>query len=542
MQGIESGEVMTKSPPRFLNKPRLSLRDAATVVFRGKWSILLTLLTAALVTGFIVSRTTDKYESRLKFLVKNMRADVQVTAGKDDPVPNGEVSESEINSEIELLKGRDLLEQVVKRVNLARASPDGEDAKSIEEAVYKLEKDLRVASVKKANIIEVSYSSPSPELSALVLKQLAELYLDKHLKVHHPPGAFDFFKNQADVYEDDLSRAENRLSAFQQKTGSVGIDQQKELTINRLAETRSKLKDLEGAIAETDKRIAALTAQLSTTDKRITTQNRVIPNQYSVERMGTLLVELRNRRTQLLNKYQLSDRVVKEVDEQIAITTDALQKATRSTSSEEATDVNPLRQTLESDLNKAKVDQAGRIALRKNLSEQVATYQEQLTRLTGATVIHDDLARQVKRNDETYQLYAKKEEESRIGDALDKQKISNVSIAEAPIAPLTPKRNERLLVGFMGMSVGLLFGFGTAFVRELLRETFYSPRELEVFSGAQVLATFPLQHWKAGGPSLEAKADMDEDDLYGLSDDISDENDQEYSAFFADTDRLYQRR
>lgn len=533
---------MTKSPSRFLKKPSLSLRDGATVLFRGKWLILLTLLTAAVVTGFIVSRTTDKYESRMKLLVKNMRADVQVTAAKDDPVSDGEVSESQINSEIELLKGRDLLEQVVIRASLAGPVGEGGEGKSIEEAVYKLEKDLRIAPVKKANIIEVSYSSPSPERSAFVLNQLAELYLDKHLKVHHPPGAFEFFKNQADVYEKDLNQAEGRFSAFQQKTGSVGINQQKELTITRLAETKSKLKDLEGAISETDKRIAALTAQLSTTDKRITTQNRVIPNQYSVERMSTLLVELRNRRTQLLNKYQSSDRVVKEVDEQIAITSEALQKATKSTSSEEATDVNPLRQTLESDLNKAKVDQAGRIALRKNLSEQVASYQEQLTRLTGATVIHDDLARQVKQNEETYQLYAKKEEESRIGDALDKQKISNVSVAEAPIAPLVPKRNERLLVAGIGMTVGLLFGFGTAFARELMRDTFYSPRELEGFSGVQVLATIPYQHMEAGRAGLDARAGMDEADLYGLSDDILDKDSSEYLAVPIQNVRAYERR
>ena len=533
---------MTKAPPRFLPNPKLSLREVATVVFRGKWVILFTLLTAVVVTIIIASRTTDKYESRLKLLVKNMRADVQVTASEDDPIINNQVSESEINSEIELLKGRDLLEQVVKRVNLADAFPNVDEAKALEQAIYKLEKDLNVASVKKANIIEVSYSSPSPELSAAVLNHLAELYLDKHLKVHHPPGAFEFFKNQADVYANDLSRAENKFSNFQQRTGSVGIDQQKELTINRLAETRSKLKDLEGAISESDKRIAALTSQLSTTDKRITTQNRVIPNQYSVERMSTLLVELKNRRTQLLNKYQPADRVVREVDEQIAVTTDALDKASRSTSSEEATDVNPLRQTLELDLNKAKVDQAGRIALRKNLSDQVAAYQEQLTRLNGVTVVHDELERQVKRNEESYQLYAKKEEESRIGDALDKQKISNVSIAEAPIVPLAPRRNERLLVVILGISAGLFFGFGAAFVRELLRDTFYSPNELEVFSGKLVLATIPFQALQTGRHELEVVAEMDEDDLYGLSNEVLDENDLDYSGFFTDKDRIYARQ
>jgi uncharacterized protein involved in exopolysaccharide biosynthesis len=523
---------MKKSQTSFLSKPNLSLRDGAVILFRRKWLILTTLLTALIVTAFIVSGTTDKYESRMKLLVKNMRADVQVTAASDDTVADNEVSESQINSEIELLKGRDLLEQVVKRVNLAQPSPTGDEAKAIEEAVYKLEKDLRISPVKKANIIEVSYTSQSPETAASVLNNLAELYLEKHLEVHHPPGAFEFFKDQANIHEKDLRQAENKFSNFQQTRGAVGINQQKELTLARLAESKAKLKDLEGSIAETDKRIVMLGTQLTQTDKRITTQNRVLPNQYSVERLNTMLVELRNRRIQLLAKFQPTDRVVKEVDEQIATTTEALQKASKTTSSEEATDVNPLRQALESDLAKAKVDQAGRIALRKNLSEQVAQYEAQLTRLAGATAIHDDLARQVKQTEETYQLYAKKEEESRIGDALDKQKISNVSVAEAPIVPLTPNKNERLMVTVLGLSIGLLFSFGSVFVSEMLRDTFSSPRELEAFTGVQVVATIPLQASKKKLLNTEVIEEFDEIDVYDLSEEIFDNSTNEFRHFY----------
>jgi uncharacterized protein involved in exopolysaccharide biosynthesis len=529
---------MKKSQSSFLSKPNLSLRDGIVVLFRRKWLILTTLLTAAIVTAFVVSTTTDKYESRMKLLVKNMRADVPVTAAKDESVSDNEVSESQINSEIELLKGRDLLEQVVKRVNLAKPSLTGEEGKAVEEAVYKLEKDLRISPVKKANIIEVSYTAQSPETAASVLNQLAELYLEKHLKVHHPPGAFEFFKDQANVHEKDLRRAENKFSNFQQQKGAVGINQQKELTLTRLAESKAKLKDLEGAIAETDKRIAALGTQLTQTAIRITTQNRVLPNQYSVERLNTMLVELNNRRIQLLVKFQPTDRIVKEVNDQILTTTEALQKAAKTTSSEEATDVNPLRQSLESDLAKAKVDQAGRIALRKNLSEQVGQYEAQLTRLAGATAIHDDLARQVKQTEETYQLYAKKEEESRIGDALDKQKISNVSVAEAPIAPLTPNKNERLMVLVLGLSIGLMFSFGSAFVSELLRDTFYSPRELEVFTGVQVLATIPLQTSKKIYPNIKVTDETDEIEAYDLSDEILDDREDEFKHFYTDNGRF----
>ncbi|HSK71325.1 MAG TPA: GNVR domain-containing protein, partial [Pyrinomonadaceae bacterium] len=116
-----------------------------------------------------------------------------------------------------------------------------------------------------------------------------------------------------------------------------------------------------------------------------------------------------------------------------------------------------------------------------------------LTKLAGVTTIHDDLSRQVKKAEETYQLYARKQEESQIEDALDEKKITNITIAEAPIVPLTPNKSSSVLIGVLGLSIGLMLSFGTAFVGELLSETFHSPRELQAFTEYPVLATIPLQ-------------------------------------------------
>lgn len=184
---------------------------------------------------------------------------------------------------------------------------------------------------------------------------------------------------------------------------------------------------MDGKIGEADKRIAALEKQLGATERRVTTQSRVLPNQYSVERLNTMLVEMRNRRTSLLVKFQPDDRIVKEIDEQIRATGEALEKAKSSTAIEQATDLNPLRQSLEAELSNVRIDQAGHLALRKNLLGQVQQYQEKLTKLAGATAIHDDLSRQVKQAEESYQLYARKQEESQIEDALDAKKITNIS-------------------------------------------------------------------------------------------------------------------
>ena len=472
------------------------LRDIVAGLFNRKWLIILTLLTSVTATGVFAWLTPEKYESRMKFFIKNVRVETPVTTGKGEQVvgDGGEVSESVITSEMELIKSRDLLMEVVKQTKLARAKDQskGVTDSDIESAVYKLEKELVLAPVKKSNFIEVSYSSTSPQTAALVLNKLGELYLDKHLKLHRPPGTSDFFKNQANQYKDDLKSAENKVSNFEQQKDAVDIDRQKDLILTKLTDVNGKLKDLNGKIAQDDKRIGALQTQLAGMDHRVVTQSKVLPNQYSVERLNTMLVELKNRRIQLLAKFQPEDRVVREVDDQIHETTDALQKATKSTAVEQASDINPLRQPLETELANVKVDQAGNLALRKNLEEQVQQYQTKISELAGSTALHNELSRNVKQTEGTYQLYSRKQEESQIEDALDQKKITNISIAEEPIIAQNANHNGQILVVVIGLISGLMLAFGSAFILELLRETFLTPRELQAFSGYPVLATLPL--------------------------------------------------
>lgn len=474
----------------------LSLRTLFDVLFRRKWLILLTFMTTAVTAVLLALYLPDQYESRMKILVRNMRSDTQITAERTEFSSGdvNQVSEEQILSEIELLKSRDILKKIVEKNDLAEVEP-GKPAmpEDIERAVYKLEKDLDISPIKKANIIEVTYESKSPEKAAAVLKDLSELYMEKHLKIHRPPGTFDFFKTQSDQYKQDLAQAENRLTGFQKDLNVVSIEQQKTLTITKHSEVKSRLDDLNGKIRETEKRINELQTQIQNSERRIVTQNRTLPNQDSTERLNTLLVELKNKRIQLLAKYQPEDRLVKEVDDQIKTTTEALERASKKTYTEEASDINPLRQNLETELSKAKVEQSGQLALRSNLEKQLADYQGELNKFEGATTVHDNLTRQLTQAEENYKLYSEKQEEARIADALDEQKISNVSIAESPTVPTIPYKSNRKMTAALGILVGILLGFGSAGVAELFRETIHTPRELEAFSDMPVLATVPDQ-------------------------------------------------
>jgi uncharacterized protein involved in exopolysaccharide biosynthesis len=477
----------------------ISIRDGAGTLFRRKGMVLIIFVTILIGTAVVTVILPDKYESRMKILVKNQRVDVAITpeATTSTAIADTEVSENQINSEIELLTSRDLLTQVVNDCGLARAktgwlskTPPAETAR-VEKAVNGLTKDLTITGVRKANIISITYSSNSPQLSALVLKKLGELYLEKHLKLHHPTGASDFFKDRADEYDAQLKEAEQRFAEFQKNNKLVVLHQQKDLTLQKAAEAKSKLLESEAAVNETTNRIKRVEEQLSALPQRVVTQSRSLPNQYSAERLNTMMVELQNRRTQLLTKFRPDDRLVREVDEQIGTTREALQKAENRTAVEEATDRNPLRQTLETELARVRVEQSAAMARRATLAGQLQQYQNALNELEADTTKHNDLQRELKQAEDNYQLYAKKREESRIADELDRQKITNVSIAEAPTVAELPTSPNRPLNLVLGVVLAGFLSLGCVFSAELLSDKVHSARQLEALTGAPVLATVP---------------------------------------------------
>jgi uncharacterized protein involved in exopolysaccharide biosynthesis len=483
----------------------LSVRDATSIWFRHKLLMAVTFLTIAVGTAIGTFMLPNEYESRMKILVKNLRAEVPITPERTSGTygtQGNDVSENQINSEIELLTSKDLLNQVVSECGLDKAGTSTmqrlglkeaprNEAGRIEQASDKLAKDLIITPVKKANIIEVTYASSSPQLAAAVLRKLGDLYLEKRVKLHRPPGTYEFFKGQAESYEQQLRDSEKGLSTFQQSMNVVSLSQQKDIAVQKMTEAKSKLLETDAFLQEVNQRIDKLQQQMRTAQPRIITQTKALPNQYSAERLNTMLVELQNRRTQLLTKFRADDRLVQEIDKQMETTRAALEKASGQTATEQATDLNPLRQTLETELNRARVDQAGAQARHTSLAGQLHDYEAQLSRLEGITAEYQDLSRRVKESEDNYQLYEKKQEEARIGDELDQNKITNVSLAEIPVQPQLPARPNRPLNLMLGLFLAVLVSVGSVITAEFFRENVETPRELELLSGSQVLATIP---------------------------------------------------
>ena len=118
-------EENNRQLPMVMRQPvRISswtFRETATTLFRRKWLLLGVFFSIVAVTVFLVLFLPNQYQSRMKILVKNARADVVISPERTNATDvRSEVTETQINSEIALLTSKDLLEQVVKQNGLDR--------------------------------------------------------------------------------------------------------------------------------------------------------------------------------------------------------------------------------------------------------------------------------------------------------------------------------------------------------------------------------------------------------------------------------------
>jgi len=478
-------------------KQTFTTRDFLAIGFRQRRLIInvfLGLFSIALVIGFLLPK---KYEAQMKILVRHERAESVVSPEREAPVQwRTEVSEEELQSEAELIKSRDLLTKVVVTCDLQSLGSGslwdrgGAENLKVARAVLNLEKNLTVQPIKLTNLISVSYKSKDPTLAAKVLNTLASLYLEKHLAMHRAPGEYEFFHQQSEDYRKALATAEEKLTNFSRDEGVVNPALEKDISVRKLAELEAESTGARASMAESKQRIATLETQLATLPNRETTQVRTSDNPQLMQNLKSRLLELELKRTELLTKFEPTYRPVQEVEEQISQTKAAIAAAEKAPLRDETTDRDPTYEALRSELAKAKTDLAATQARTAASSSLIRTYRAQSEQLDRKELRQQDMLRAAKADEENYMLYLRKAEEARISDALDRQRFSNVVVAEPATVPFASQGRWLLILVFCGFLASLASVI-LALLADRFDPSFRTPEEVESFLGSPVVAAFP---------------------------------------------------
>lgn len=501
---------LTVRPREHSPEMALTLRDVVMPVFRQRRLAGLTFLgifVGALLCALLLPR---KYEAEMKILVNRERVDAVVTPDPDNVNGPGivpAVNEEDLNSEVELIKSRDLLERVVLACGLAaesssrwgqvieraenwvRGTPATPETQ-LARAVQTLQEQLVVDPMKKTTLIRVAYSARDPKLAAEVLQTLATMYQEKHASVHRPPGTFRFFDQETQRYRDDLASAETALTDFDSREGIVEVAAQKRLVLEQLSQFEAGWQQAQANAYQAKERAKALRAQAAATPERQITQVAKIGNAQLLATLEGTLLSLELKRTEMLSKYAPGYPPVVDVETQIADTRRAIAQAEGSPVQQITTDRLPAQDWLATELARASTDQVALAAQADATAKVVRHYQGIARSLDEKQTQQADLVRNVKTSEDNYLLYVRKREEARISDALDSKRIVNVSVAEAATVPAFPTLHLGwMLIG--GFFTAGIVSVGTAYGVDRLDASFRTPDELNRYLELKVLASIP---------------------------------------------------
>jgi uncharacterized protein involved in exopolysaccharide biosynthesis len=474
-----------------------TLRELAMVLFR-QWKLFVTISGLVFAVALVYAFSGATYRAQMRVLVRRGRADPPVAA-QQNAAPDFsrvEVTEEELNSEVELLRDDDVLRRVVEANDLASHDwlrwlrPNEGTAAQVQRAVKRLANRLKVESIKKTNLIAVSYEAADPQMAAKALQSLSSIYLEKHTQVHRPAGQLHFFDQQTIESRQQLEEAKKKLLVFTKNRGVVEAAQQRDLLLRRLDDVEASYSQTRVEMSEKERRVQKLKTELTELPQRAVTQVRTADNPELLRVLKASLLDLEMKRTQLLTKFEPNHRLVGEVEQQILQAKSAIAAERLAPVRDETTDKNADYEWAQSELQKATVEMEGLAAREASTAAELTQYRNLAQRLGEDAITQDDLMSSEKAAEQNYLLYVNKREEARMGDALDEGGIVNVAIAEEPVFPSLPVWSAGV-VALLGFITALTSGAGAAFAADYLDPALRTPEEVFTCLEIPVLASLP---------------------------------------------------
>ena len=524
-----------------------SMMDILQVFVRRRRSVLAFFSVAMAATVLYVLFVPRQYRSEAKLFVRigreNVGLDATTTLGQAPPMTSLPVSrEEEINTVVAILESRELLEKVVATIGAETILdpikyPFRESSKAQEEispardesvdkanpviavafgalerlglkspldarekAVVQLRKHLEIEATKKSNVIVVSHEGPSPQVSQRIVTKLIDYYLDEHVRMNRTPRAHQFLKEQASTLKAHLASEENQLRSLKNSTGLASPVDQRQNLVLQIGRLEDDLKSTEASTVAAKAEITELSDRLSTmSPTQVLGSAAGYPN-IAADGMRQQLYTLQLKEKDLASRVTGEHVELKFVRDQIASAKKVLDGVDPSRTQ---TTVGPNK-----NYEELRLTQLRQQATLASLNAKAATVRTQLAdarrdmqNLNDNEMRITQLQREIQILEGSYRKYADSLEQARIDESLERERISNINIAEAPTLNHEPIRPKALLTLALGLAIGLFGGLSVALAREYFDHTLKSSDDIECRLNIPVLVSIP----KSNGRQLAGR-------------------------------------
>lgn len=238
-----------------------SLSEAVATLRKQRWILIIAAVLGASYGSYKAFTQPKLYQAASIIQVHNGASNAYKLSSNYD---YGGDSQTKMNTEVLILKSDTLMYTVAKGMNLAN-NPDFNGAPpgshlSIDEphvrssVVGRLQNTLQVSLVPRSELISISYTGPSPQLSADIVNAVVLAYIQRSFQTPatQTKTVSDWLSGGLDKLKSEVERSQQEMMELQRKLGVLGYDS----THNQLQSSLEGLLTAEGAA-----KIARITAE-----------------------------------------------------------------------------------------------------------------------------------------------------------------------------------------------------------------------------------------------------------------------------------------
>jgi len=294
-------------------------------------------------------------------------------------------------------------------------------------------------------------------------------YLAYHASIHGNKGLPRFYDEQQRLLEQRMRKAEDVLATFSRDNNIVSPKEELLSSVRTINEVGAALRDVSTNILGTEERVRAIREQIAE-QPEVVKRSQYLEVNPVITQLSTQLVDRQVDRVTLLQKYTEEDRHVRDNANEIAELTAQINREVQerpTVIAHQLLRVNSVREervrTL-LDLESSLKDQRARQA---TLEDELSRANRRLMALQGKSLEYDRLDQELRMRRETYDLYVKREQEARLSNAMDEQKLVNVDVVQRPALPLPRADTQGASIALLVVA-GLVLAVAAAFAREYM--------------------------------------------------------------------------
>lgn len=472
-----------------------SLRDLLAVLFKHKAKILSVFFGVLAAVTLWTFLSPPIYEAQSTILVKFGREHTyrpEVT----DRAPSVSINQEEaINSEINIITSRDLIEKVIMTLQVKTVYPELLENPSasippIEAAIRMFSKKLEVEVLKKTNVMQVTFQHKDPQIAAKAVNLLVDFYKERHFHVYNGPES-EFLEKQLAAFGSKLKDSEQNMQSFKQKYMVYSLDEQRGLLLKQRADLDASLKAAHSRVNGMREKVLALRTGMKDLAERDDKYTQTERDKIIVEAKAQLL-NLQLKERDLLHKYPETNQFVINARSNIATVTDFLKQQEQDISGKVRTS-NSVYQQAEKEMILTEAELSSVLAQERTLRQQLAQLDWAIRALDRSEKPLQNLARDISISDKNYRYYLDKFEEARISNDKTRQKLANLSViqpATVQAIPVKPKKILNLIVGFVLAAASAL---SCAMIAEFLSQGITNADHAQRRLGIPVLTTVAVK-------------------------------------------------